>query len=50
MEEKYNCFDNFFINAVKYLRNTTNTNIFQDDNAGSIEMHCNPAINFMQKL
>ena len=34
----------FYINAVKNLRNTTNTNTLQDDNAGSTEMHCNPAI------
>ena len=33
-----------YINAVKNLRNTTNTNTLQDDNAGSMEMHCNPAI------
>ena len=34
----------FYINAVKNLRNTTNTNTLQDDNAGRMEMHCNPAI------
>ena len=32
------------MNEVKNLRNTTNTNTLQDDNAGSTEMHCNPAI------
>ena len=34
----------FYINAVKNLRNTANTNTLQDDDAGSMEMHCNPAI------
>ena len=34
----------FYINAVKNLRNTTNTNSLQEDNAGSMEMHWNPAI------
>ena len=35
----------FFLifNAVKNLHNVTNTNTLQDDDAGSMEMHCSPA-------
>ena len=31
------------IKAVKNLQNTTNAKTLQDDNVGSMEMHCNPA-------